>query len=261
METPMKIVMIEDDLAEVARFSAYFETEEDMELVAAADGAVQGFEAVVANCPDVVLLDLELKEGNGIQLLPKIKSLENCPYVVVTTLTTDPVTIKSVRGEGAGYVQSKTMEGYAENGPKIVADFLRAMRPYFGNTPKVQLDAAGELMDPVRIRRRQISETLGRIGITAGNFSHGYLLESILIAAGNGTGVVELENEIFPILKKIFHVSVDSIEISMRRAIGRAWLHTDIEILQREYTQYVDPEKGHPELKEFIGYFANKFRF
>ena len=260
MGKAMKIVMIEDDLAEVARFSAYFATEEDMELVAAADGASQGFEAVVSNGPDVVLLDLELKEGNGIQLLPRIKALENSPYVVVTTWTTDASTLRKVRESGAGYIQAKNMEGYAERGPRMVADFLREMRPYFGNTPKVQTDAVGELMDPLRLKRRQISEDLGRIGVAAGNFSHNYLRESILIVATNESGAVELDNEIYPALKKMFHVSVDSIEIAMRRAISKVWLRTDLETIQREYTQYVDPEKGHPELKEFIGYYGNKYR-
>ena len=74
------------------------------------------------------------------------------------------------------------------------------------------------------------------------------------------SGAVELDNEIYPALKKMFHVSVESMEIAMRRAIGKVWLHTDLETIQREYTQYVDPEKGHPELKEFIGYYGNKYR-
>ena len=260
MAAPMKIVMIEDDLAEVARFSAYFEGEEDMELVAAADGATQGFEAVVANRPDVVLLDLELKEGNGIQLLPRLKALDFCPYVLVTTWTTDGPTLRKVRGDGAGYVQSKSMEGYAEEGPKMVADFLREMRPYFGDSPKFQRDTAEELMDPLRLKRRQISEALGRLGVKAGSFSHNYLLEAILVVATNESGAVEMDNEIYPILKKKFHVSIQSIEISMRRAIRKVWLRTDLETIQREFTQYVDPEKGHPELKEFIGYYGNQFR-
>lgn len=102
-------------------------------------------------------------------------------------------------------------------------------------------------------------EALGRIGITLGTFSQNYLVESILIAAKTEGCIVDLENEIYPALIKKYKVTKISLEKAMRTRIESAWRHTDIETLQREYTQYVNPEKGKPELKEFIGYYANKF--
>lgn len=258
-EPVTKIVMIEDDPLEVQRFAEYFEAVEDMELVAAVDGAAAGLAAVEVNTPDVVILDLELVEGNGIQLLPKIKALPINPYVLVTTWTSDPVTLRGVRANGSGHIQSKAMPGYAENGPEMVASFLREMRPFFLKTPAEQRVAADTILDPEERRRKKVVEAMGRIGIAPGTFSHNYLVDSILIAAKTEGCIVDLDNVIYPALMKQYHVTKASLEKAMRTRIESAWRHTDVETLQREFTQYVNPEKGKPELKEFIGYYANKF--
>lgn len=254
---PMKIVMIEDDLFEIQRFTKYFEEVPDVELVAAVDGASNGLEAVVVNQPDAVILDLELKEGNGIQLLPKLKSLFVAPFVVVTTWTTDPTTLQNVRANGAGFVQPKSMVGYAENGPRMVAELLREMRPYMRETP-VSAAPFGTIVDPDQIKRREVVEALGRIGMAAGTLSQSYLVDSILIANKREGFLVDMDNEIYPALIAKYHVTRASLERAMRGRIERTWDTTDPETLQREFTQYINPKKGKPELKEFIGYYASR---
>lgn len=256
----MKIVMIEDDPLEIQRFAEYFETVEDMELVAAVDGATAGLAAVEANGPDAVILDLELNEGNGIQLLPKLKALPLAPYVVVTTWTTDAATIRGVRANGSGHVMSKSLPGYDVEGPKMVASFLREMWPFFQRKPAEQRAAVDNILNPEVRRHKQVSEALGRIGIAPGSMSQNYLVDSILMAMKAKGCIVDLENAIYPALVKKYQVTKVSIEKAMRKRIESAWLHTDLETLQREFTQYVNPAKGKPEVKEFIGYYANKFR-
>lgn len=256
----VRIVMIEDDPLEVARFAEYFEAQEDMELVAAEDGATAGLAAVEANAPDVVILDLELREGSGVQLLPKLKALSPAPFVLVTTWTTDSTVIQSVRARGSGYVQPKSMPGYAEKGPEMVAAFLREMEPFLQRKPAEQRVAVANLLDPELRRRKRVNEALGRIGIAPGTLSQAYLADSILMAITAKGGIIDLDNVIYPALVKKYQVTKISIEKAMRKRIESAWSHTDIDTLQREFTQYVNPAKGKPEVKEFIGYYANLFR-
>lgn len=256
-KVPMKIVMIEDDPYEVQRFAEYFSNVDDMELVAAMDGASNGLEAVVVNQPDAVILDLELKEGSGILLLPKLKSLFVVPFVVVTTWTTDPTTLRNVRANGAGFVQPKSMVGYAENGPQMVAELLREMRPYLRETP-VSVSALGAVVDPGEVKRRKVAEALGRISISAGMLSQCYLVDSILFVSQQEGCVVDMDNCVYPFLIAKYHVTRTSLEKAMRGRIERAWNITDPETLQREFTQYVNPKKGKPELHEFIGYYASR---
>ena len=71
---------------------------------------------------------------------------------------------------------------------------------------------------------------------------------------------MDLENDNYPKLVEEFQVDKKSIEIAMRRYIERAWGKVDLETLQKEYTQYVDPEKGKPNVHEFIDYYAARFR-
>ena len=155
----------------------------------------------------------------------------------------------------------------------MVASFLRELWPFFQRGPVEQKEAADRVLDPELRLRRKIGEALGRIGIAPGTLSQRYLANSIYMAATSGSGIVDLDNEIYPVLVERFHVTKASIEKAMRTRIESAWTHTDVETLQREFTQYVNPAEGKPEgmevrgysanwpvVKEFIGYYANKFR-
>ena len=72
---------------------------------------------------------------------------------------------------------------------------------------------------------------------------HTYLVESILIASKNKSGVVDMENEIYPELMNKYRVTKWSIERIMRDRIEKTWKKTAVEILEQEYTQQVDPER------------------
>lgn len=54
-----------------------------IEVVSAADGSA-GLNAFHAERPDVVALDLELRDGDGLEVLAKIRELSDVPVVVVT---------------------------------------------------------------------------------------------------------------------------------------------------------------------------------
>lgn len=265
--TEIQVLLVEDEAWEIARFSDYFLSQQDFDLIAYAKGAGEALRLTKECVPDAVILDLELEEGNGIQYLYALPGLHlpRSPYILVTTRTSCQGTLQNARDHGAGFIQFKGQAGYRENGPQMVAEMLRCMRPYFGleqpaQPPQAQRDPGEPRFDRDSILRRRISKEIGRIGIAAGSVGHVYLVEAILIASKNAGGLVELDNEIYPALIRRERATRSGIEKAMRSRIEAAWSATDLDVLEKYYTQYVDPEKGRPELKEFIGYYANQFR-
>lgn len=258
--------MIEDDEAEVARYTKYVETTDDITLIAITDSASRGFELTEELKPDVVLLDLELHEGSGIQYLYDLykSDIYPRPFILVITWNQSRSVLRNVREHGAGLIQQKANKDYIEAGPEIVINLLRHLEPYFylengdREPPMTAVQATSEENDEQK--RKNISDTLDRIGIESGSTAHILLAESILVGSKIKSGLIDMENVIYPILMKKFKCTKTAAERAMRSKIETAWLSTDPAVLEREYTQYINPDKGKPELKKFISYYARKFR-
>lgn len=263
----MKILLIEDKRSEVLRYQEYFATREDTQLVGTTGSSTEGLLLVQKFLPDAVILDIELEEGSGLHFLSGLDSLELPvrPYILVTTWTSEHRTLLGLKSKGVGYVQIKSKPGYSERGPQMVFDILKEIEPFFGCDEEGaqtmrQYHAPASLEE---LKREKISEALGRIKINRGNAPQAYLVEAIYLASehlAHGGIDIDMDNIIYPQMHKKFKQSPAAMEKSMRLKIEYVWLHVEQKVLLREYTQYVDPEKAKPVLRDFIGYYADKFK-
>lgn len=129
--TPVKIVIVEDqvmvrDLLVWACQSAFAQAAVEQ----AADGA-QALERCKAMPPDLILLDLELPDGDGLDLLPELRKLAPGAKVIVLSSHTDDVTVHRVMQKHVeGFVDknSQPMEMLRE-AVQVVMDGRRYMSP------------------------------------------------------------------------------------------------------------------------------------
>lgn len=266
MDNPMKVLIIEDNANEADRLEQYFAAQPDMDVVGVTGSAPEGLDLVQRYYPDGIILDLELDEGNGMQFLLQLHKLvlPIRPYIIVTTWTSEHRTLQYVKDKGAGFVQVKSKPGYQEYGPEMLAELLREIRPYLGDSPAQDGRPAPVTEAPAQREEREmrrVREWLGRINISSGRLAQAYLAATICMSAryireyGEVPG---LEKVIYPEVEKKFGLSHGSLEKTMRYGVEHAWNHTDPETLAREYTQYVPLDKGKPLLKDFILYYAHK---
>jgi two-component system, OmpR family, response regulator VanR len=80
-----KVVLIDDDKTVVSTVSAVLRA--GGYQVASALDPVQGFMAVRREKPQVVVLDLMMPAGGGMQLLQKLTAVGKVPVIVITALT------------------------------------------------------------------------------------------------------------------------------------------------------------------------------
>ena len=83
MNSKIKLLMVEDSVSLSAIYMAYLEGT-DYDLVTA-ETLGSAHEALGAFKPDIVLLDIELPDGNGLDFLTATTALENSPKVIVMT--------------------------------------------------------------------------------------------------------------------------------------------------------------------------------
>lgn len=114
-----KILIIDDDKTVVGTITAVLRAA-GYQVVSALD-PVQGFMAARREKPQVIILDLMMPAGGGMQLLGKLMSTGKAPVVVITMLT-DPKVEAEAQAAGAAGFLTKPVD--PQSLKDIIADLL-----------------------------------------------------------------------------------------------------------------------------------------
>lgn len=129
--TPVKIVIVEDQtMVRDLLVRACQSSMAKVTVEQAADGAT-ALERCRAMSPDLIILDLELPDGDGLDLLPKLRTLAPGAKVIVLSSHTDDVTVHRVMQkhiEGFVDKNSQPLEMLRE-AVQMVMDGRRYMSP------------------------------------------------------------------------------------------------------------------------------------
>ena len=97
------ILLIDDDQTIINVVSAVLRAG-GYQVVTALD-PVQGFMAVRREKPQLVVLDLMMPAGGGMQLLKKLAAMSKVPIVVITSLTDGKVEAEAKAGGAAAFLK------------------------------------------------------------------------------------------------------------------------------------------------------------
>ena len=116
-----KILVIDDDKTVLATITAVLQAA-GYQVVSALD-PVQGFMAARREKPEVIILDLMMPAGGGMQLLQKLTAMVKVPVVVITMLS-DPKAEADATAAGAAGFLKKPVDPQALK--EVIADLLPA---------------------------------------------------------------------------------------------------------------------------------------
>ncbi|MBI1259426.1 MAG: response regulator [Chloroflexi bacterium] len=102
-------VVIVDDHGIVRQGLRALLTRPGIEVIGEADGGMAAVELAKSVQPDVMLLDIRMKDGDGLQALPQIKMVSPCTSVIILTTYANPGYLARAIGGGAsGYLSKET---------------------------------------------------------------------------------------------------------------------------------------------------------
>ena len=84
---PVRVVIIDDSAAMRSLIRVLLSRDPTIEVVGEAGGAYEARSAIKALNPDVVTLDVEMPQMNGLEFLEKIIRLRPTPVIMVSSLT------------------------------------------------------------------------------------------------------------------------------------------------------------------------------
>lgn len=82
-----RVYLVEDNEKNMKLFKAVLNTMLDIEVIAEIHGS-RAFEFLKADCPDLIILDIQLPEMSGIDICTELRKLEkykNIPIIAVTS--------------------------------------------------------------------------------------------------------------------------------------------------------------------------------
>jgi DNA-binding NarL/FixJ family response regulator len=140
-----RIVVIDPQPAVRAGLAMLLRTEPGLIPVGAAVGAGDGLELVERQRPDVVLLDPQLLDGDGLAVCRRLRATEHPPRVVLYTSVADPTLHLTARVAGADGLVDKSAP------PAELFEAIRVVARGGGALPPIgraELDAAAHRVEP-----------------------------------------------------------------------------------------------------------------
>ncbi|MEV0405507.1 response regulator transcription factor [Actinoallomurus sp. NPDC050550] len=147
----IKVLLVDDHPVVREGLRGMLSAEDDLTVVAEAGGAAEAVAAVRAHEPDVVLMDLRMPGGDGVEATARVLvQRPQTRVVVLTTYDTDADILRAVEAGAAGYLLKDASRH----------DLAQAVRAAArGETvlaPSVAAKLVSRMRSPVELTRREI---------------------------------------------------------------------------------------------------------
>lgn len=101
----INVLIVDDDPMVLSSFKTYFKKAPNIRVAGEANNGEDALKLVLQGGIDVVLTDIHMPETDGVELLTRIKLLENPPKLVaITSFDTDETMIRILSLGGSGYI-------------------------------------------------------------------------------------------------------------------------------------------------------------
>jgi DNA-binding NarL/FixJ family response regulator len=147
----IKILLVDDHPVVREGLRGMLAAEEDLTVVAEAGGAAEAVAAVRAHEPDVVLMDLRMPGGDGVEATARVLAQRPAARVVVlTTYETDSDILRAVEAGAAGYLLKDASRA------ELAQAIRAAARGETVLAPSVAAKLVSRMRSPVDLSRREI---------------------------------------------------------------------------------------------------------
>ncbi len=140
--SPLRILLAEDHTLVRAGIRALLESLEDVEVVAEASDGREALRLVQAHAPDILLMDITMKEMNGLEATARLAKEHSTTRVIILSMHADQVYVRQALQAGAA--------GYLLKGADVAELELALKAVMRGDTylsPSVSKGLVGDLLN------------------------------------------------------------------------------------------------------------------
>lgn len=168
----IRVVLVDDDKLVRAGLAMILQSDPEIEVVSEASRAASGVEEVRRTKPDVVIMDVRMPGGDGIEATKQIVALEDPPRVLVlTTFHLDEYVLAAVENGAAGFLLKDTPPRELIEAVKVAASGGTILTPVDARTVAdsvaqhgvvARMREARAALEPLSPRELQVARGVGR---------------------------------------------------------------------------------------------------
>jgi len=118
----MRIVIVDDHPIVRSGLERVISREEDMEVVGTADSCPEGLEAIVAQKPDIAIVDYKIPGGDGFELIRRArKQVPDCRFIVLTSYSSQQVISRATSENVEGFILKEALPEELISAIRLVA--------------------------------------------------------------------------------------------------------------------------------------------
>lgn len=217
------------------------------------------FMLVERHKPDFLITSLILKNGDGIDVIEKVKLISPKTIIILLTMVTNPENIKDKIGNIISYYMVKPAN-YAVLKERM-HELYKARLKNNGNVSAIcgnEVLAERDDEDQERKMDEKISRISLGIGIPPHIKGYIYIREGIKLAVKNPDIINSVTKKLYPAIGKKFKTSASKVERAIRHAIEVAWNKGKIENFNALFEVHAYSENEKPTNSEFIALIADR---
>lgn len=238
----ISVILADENQASLNELVRNF-TEEKYEIIATTSNGDELVDLINKQNPDVVVMDIVLKNCDGFKVLERIKN-SSAKVIIHSALS---------------------MDGFINKAISLGAKYY-CIKPFDIATLKERID---DILSPQQVQTKtyskvgsQIEEKITNIFITVGIPAHikGYqfLREAIKLAIANPEIINAITKKLYPTIAEKYATSASKVERAIRHAIEVAWNRGKIENINNLFGIKVYSSNEKPTNGEFIALVADK---
>ncbi len=244
----IKVLLADDNQSILRLLTDYFAKKEEIELTGTVSNGAEVLDAVRAEGPDVLVLDIIMPRRDGFLTLEELAELPaplRPKVIVLTGLARDDFIMRAIR-LGASYYMVKPFDRNVLY--RRIIEIAGAGESVISEAPEGPQESVDE----------QVTNIFLTLGIPAHIKGYQYLREAVRLVTEDHEIINRITKELYPAIARRFDTSASKVERAMRHAIEVAWSRGRLDAVNRMYGYKVFSPEDRPTNGEFIALVADK---
>ncbi len=194
----ISIVLVDDQKLVRDGIHSLLELSPEVEVVAEASTGKEAVDVVREHKPDVVLMDIQMPQMNGIEAIEKmVEEKLSSPVIILTTFDDHELVLQGIRAGARGYLLKDVSLEDLIDAIKHVHDGGTMVRPAITDTLLRAVDSSAQSFDTLPDPQDLTTKELEVLRLVAGGYSNREISEGLKRSEGT------IKNHVSNILSKL----------------------------------------------------------